>query len=163
MENPSKETFVNLVYDNINIIYKICRIYSSIDDEDLQQEIIYQLWKAYPTFEGRSKFQTWMYRVALNTAIVGLRKKKIATVPISRELRNHPANDDDENRNDQLETLYRNINLLDDVDKAIIFLYLEKCSYEEISQVLGLSASNVGVKLNRIKKKLREMFNRESV
>lgn len=77
MENPSKETFVNLVYDNINIIYKISRLYSSMADEDLQQEIIYQLWKAYPTFKGELKFQTWMYRVALNTAIVGIRKKKL--------------------------------------------------------------------------------------
>lgn len=163
MEKPSKETFVNLVYDNINIIYKICRIYSSIDDEDLRQEIIYQLWKAYPSFMGKSKFQTWMYRVALNTAIVGLRKKKIATVPISKDLGNHPINDKDENRNDQLESLYRYIDMLDVIDKAIIFLYLEKCSYEDISQVLGISTSNVGVKLNRIKKRLREMFNKENV
>jgi len=163
MKKPSKETFVNLVYDNISIIYKICRIYSSIDDQDLQQEIIYQLWKAYPTFEGRSKFQTWMYRVALNTAIVGIRKKKIVTVPINTDLEFHLNNEDDENMNDQLESLYRYIDMLNNIDKAIIFLYLEKCTYEEISQVLGLSASNVGVKLNRIKKRLREMFNRENV
>lgn len=83
--------------------------------------------------------------------------------PISVELSDHPLNDENENRNDQLESLYRYINMLNDVDKAIIFLYLEKCSYEEISQVLGLSASNVGVKLNRIKKRLREMFKRENV
>ena len=162
MENTIKETFVNLVFDNINIIYKICRLYSSIDDEDLQQEIIYQLWKAYPTFKGRSKFQTWMYRVALNTAIVGLRRNKISTVPITRELGNHPVNEEDENRDDQLESLYRHIDMLHNIDKAVIFLYLEKCSYEEISEVLGLSTSNVGVKLNRIKKRLREMFNREN-
>ena len=103
-----------------------------------------------------------MYRVALNTAIVGLRKNKIATVPIGTELRNHPVNDD-ENSNEQLELLYKHIDLLGDIDKAIIFLYLEKCPYEEIGQVLGLSASNVGVKLNRIKKKLRAMFNNDSM
>ena len=158
MENRKRESFVNLVYDNINIIYKVCRLYSSIDDEDLQQEIIYQLWKAYPSFEGKSKFQTWMYRVALNTAIVGFRKRKIKTIPLSREVGDRFISDPSEDISEQIELLYEHINQLDDVEKAVIFLYLEKCSYEEISQVLGLSPGNIGVKLNRIKKKLRAMF-----
>jgi RNA polymerase sigma-70 factor (ECF subfamily) len=157
MDHSSKEKFVNLVYDNINIIYKICRIYSSEDHEDLQQEIIYQLWKAYPSFQGKSKFQTWMYRVALNTAIVGFRKRKITTIPINQALNNSLIEAQDTTKQ-QIELLYRHIACLDAVEKAVIFLYLEKCSYEEISKVLGLTPGNVGVKINRIKKKLREMF-----
>ena len=156
MGNSSKETFVSLVYDNINIIYKICRIYASADTEDLQQEIIYQLWKAFPSFQGRSKFQTWMYRVALNTAIVGFRKKKISTIPLSHEY--NDLIEENDSTDHQISLLYQLIGTLDDVEKAVIFLYLEKCSYEEISKVLGLTPNNVGVKLNRIKKKLRVMF-----
>ncbi len=161
MENTDKQTFVNLVYDNINIIYKICRLYSTADDEDLRQEIIYQLWRAYPSFQGRSKFQTWMYRVALNTAIVGIRRKKIITVPINNT--EYAIHEDSSEMDEQIDRLYYFISRLDDVDKAIMFLYLEKCSYQEISQVLGLTPSNVGVKINRIKERLRTMFERHKV
>lgn len=161
MDNSSKETFVNLVYENINIIYKICRIYSSEDNEDLQQEIIFQLWKAYPSFQGKSKFQTWMYQVALNTAIVGFRKRKIITIPLNQTLNNRLF-EEYETSEQQIEMLYRHISRLDDIEKAVIFLYLEKCSYEEISKVLGLTPGNVGVKINRIKKKLRGMFEAKS-
>jgi RNA polymerase sigma-70 factor (ECF subfamily) len=158
MEKPDKQHFVNLVYDNINIIYKICRLYSSIEDEDLQQEIIYQLWKSYPSFRGASKFQTWMYRIALNTAIMGIRKRKFFTVPITKEMRDNTGQWEESPMEDQIQSLYNHISKLNKLDKAIIFLYLEKCSYEEIGKVLGLSPGHVGVKLNRIKKKLRSMF-----
>lgn len=157
MDSSRKETFVNLVYDNISIIYKICRVYSSVDNEDLKQEIVYQLWKAFPSFKGKSKFQTWMYRVALNTAIVGFRKKQINTIPLSPELDNDMAEEKDTSES-QIALLYKHIGKLDDVEKAVIFLYLEKCSYEEIGKVLGLRPGNVGVKLNCIKKKLRVLF-----
>ena len=163
MENPDKQNFVNLVYDNINIIYKICRLYSSIDDKDLQQEIIYQLWKSYPSFRGESKFQTWMYRIALNTAIIGIRRKKVFTVPINSFHVNKADHEESVELNVQIERLYGFINHLKDVEKAIIFLYLEKCTYEEISQVLGLTPSHVGVKINRIKERLRRMFDKDKV
>ena len=150
-----------MVYAHMGIIYKICRLYArGADQEDLKQEIIFQLWRSYPGYRGRSKFQTWMYRVALNTAMLGLRAQKMKYTGLTdREL--GIADDPFEHREEEarIEHLYKQIYELKDLDKTIIFLYLEECSYEEIAEIIGISVSNVSVRLTRIREKLRAKLN----
>jgi len=141
------------------LIYKVCRMYAytTADREDLFQEIVIQLWKAYPKFKGESKFSTWLYRVALNTAITGLRKKKDFIE--SREPTQLPEQISEENpgREEELGQLYKAIDQLNQVEKAIIMLYMEDRSYEEMEEILGISQGNLRVKMNRIKDKLRQL------
>lgn len=149
-----------MIYTNMGIIYKICKLYAEGEDrEDLKQEIIYQLWKSYPNYLGDSKFQTWMYRVALNTALLGLRARKIKYTGLSG-LEQSKAEDPYEYQDDEarVRQLYRQISLLKDLDKTIIFLYLEECTYNEIAEITGISSKNVSVRLTRIREKLREQL-----
>jgi RNA polymerase sigma-70 factor (ECF subfamily) len=164
MDQEKVEDFVSLLDRHQAIVHKVSKVYakSEEDREDLFQEILYQLWKAYPAFRGESKFSTWMYRIALNTAITGLRK--IRSRPPQQELdetdensigvADHPADED------RVEILYRAIRTLAEVDRALVMLYLEDMSYDEMADALGLTKTNVGVKLNRIRtrleKKMRE-------
>jgi RNA polymerase sigma-70 factor (ECF subfamily) len=146
-----------MIYKHVGIIYKICKLYADGEDrDDLKQEIIYQLWKSYPTYRGDSKFQTWMYRVALNTAMLGLRARKIKYTGFSDQefnISEDPFKDQDEEA--RVKQLYRQIYKLKDLDKTIIFLYLEECSYDEIADITGISNKNVSVRLTRIREKLR--------
>ena len=149
-----------MIYTNMGIIYKISKLYAEGEDrEDLKQEIIYQLWKSYPNYLGDSKFQTWMYRVALNTALLGLRARKIKYTGLSG-LEQSKAEDPYEYQDDEarVRQLYRQISLLKDLDKTIIFLYLEECTYNEIAEITGISSKNVSVRLTRIREKLREQL-----
>jgi RNA polymerase sigma-70 factor (ECF subfamily) len=128
---------------------------------DLFQEITIQLWNAYPKFRGDSKFSTWMYRVALNTAITLYRKskKELHTQnydEISFKIKAEAYNDEVEK---QLQLMYKAVKELNDIDKALVFLYLEDQSYREISEMLGISEVNARVKMNRIKKTLRNILN----
>ena len=150
--------FIELIQRHQNIIHKICFIYSKnrSDREDLYQEIILQLWKSYPTFGQRSAFSTWMYRVALNTAISAT--KKFWFLP---ETELADIGYEDENMSDMSEDiriLYRGISKLAKVEKAIILLWLESKSYEEIAETTGISVKNVSVKLVRIKARLAEII-----
>lgn len=131
--------------------------YTAADREDLFQEIVIQLWNAYPKFRGESKFSTWLYRVALNTAITGLRKKK--NFIESREPAQLPEGITDENtgREDELLQLHQAIGQLNQVEKAIVVLYMEDKSYEEMEEIMGMSQGNLRVKMNRIKEKLRQL------
>jgi RNA polymerase sigma-70 factor (ECF subfamily) len=158
MLTSDKSEFVELVYENIQIIYKICSIYSHRHDKDLQQEIIFQLWKSYPQFKKQSKFQTWMYRVALNTALLRYRKKRIRISELKEtDILIEEETESDEDA-EQVKLLYMHISKLNKIERAVIFLYLEQCSYQEIGKITGLSAKNVSVKLVRIREKLRKMF-----
>ena len=153
-----------MVFKHVRIIYKVCNLYAAEEDrEDLKQEIIYQLWKSYPSFRGESKFQSWMYRIALNTAMLGLRASKQKYSRLSDhelEIRVEPAvYPEQENR---IRQLYEHISKLKDLDKTIVFLYLEQCSYEEIAEITGISIKNVSVRLVRIREKLRKLFNVQS-
>ncbi len=154
---PDKAYFVEMIYTHIGIIYKICKLYAEGEDrDDLKQEIIYQLWKSYPTYRGDSKFQSWMYRVALNTAMLGLRARKVKYTGLSdleHKISDDPLEQQEEEARVQL--LYRQIYKLKDLDKTIIFLYLEECSYDEIAEITGISSKNVSVRLTRIREKLR--------
>jgi len=147
-----------MVYTNVGIIYKICNLYAAREDrEDLKQEIVYQLWKSYPSFKGDSRFQSWMYRVALNTALLGLRARKLKYTRLSgEELKISDDPDEGQEEETRIGQLYKKISKLNDLDKTIIFLYLEQCSYEEIAEITGMNKSNVSVRLVRIREKLRK-------
>ena len=157
MDN-SESAFEKLIFGNQHLIHKICSIYgkSIADREDLFQEITVQLWKSFSSFEQKSKFSTWLYRVALNTAITQKRKEKrypVSTSLSENEMCIPDANDTDTDE-EYLKNLRFAIHQLKAVDMAIIFLYLEEKSYKEIAEVIGITPKNVGVKIVRIKAKL---------
>lgn len=155
--------FVDLLNDHKGLIYKVCNLYcsDSEDRKDLFQEIVFQVWKSLGNFRHESKISTWMYRIALNTAITHFRKEK-KTVRSTLSLADFqiPDHDGNEEREEQLKELFVAIDHLDKIEKSIILLYLEEKSYEEISEITGLTRSNVGVRLNRIKTKLTNTIKR---
>lgn len=150
--------FLDLIEKNQNIIHKVCRIYthSQEDHADLFQEILLQLWKSYKRFKGDSKITTWMYRVALYTSITSL-KKKLKETESKEDLKNGESVYEMEDQF-RYEGLHLAIRLLDTHERAVILLYLEEKSYREISEILGITENNVGVKVNRIKKKLKAVL-----
>tara|TARA_B110000211_G_scaffold124424_1_gene143380 strand:+ start:666 stop:1028 length:363 start_codon:yes stop_codon:yes gene_type:complete len=119
------------------------------------------LWRAYPKFRGDSKFSTWMYRVALNTAITLYRKSKrrVATQDFEGVSFKIKADEYDDTIEEQISLMYAAVKNLNDIDKALVFLYLEDKNYKEISSTLGISEVNARVKMNRIKGKLRKILN----
>ncbi|KVV13366.1 Sigma-24 [Flavobacterium sp. TAB 87] len=143
------------------ILYKISKMYmdNADDQQDLFQEIICQLWKSYDTFRNESQFSTWMYRVALNTAIVFLKKekRKVDKYPIATENIKEDESDS-ELKEDQMKHFYTAIQKLEKIDKAILFYQLEGYSHKEIGANLGISEGNARVKLNRAKEKLKEII-----
>ncbi len=164
MKQPELEQqFTTLIEENQGIIHKACRLYchNPEDCKDMFQEIVLKLWKGYPSFRGDSKAATWMYRVAINTAITFQRKKRI---PFDRNIDAESLQIIDDSGFNNLEEdillLYQAIGRLNKVDRAITWLYLENNSYEEIGSIIGITVSHVGVKLVRIKKKLEENFNK---
>lgn len=163
MSNEQEHKFVELLEQHQNIVHKICRLYTNNDDahKDLFQEITIQLWKAFPKFRGDSKFSTWMYRVALNTAITLYRKSKrsITTQEFDSLQHKIKAEAYDDTEEQQLKLLYKAVHQLNDIEKALVFLYLEDKDYKEISETLGISEVNARVKMNRIKTKLKTILN----
>jgi RNA polymerase sigma-70 factor (ECF subfamily) len=126
------------------------------DQDDLFQEITFQLWKAYDSFKGESQFSTWMYRVAINTSIVFLKKEKRKTDKYELSTDNIKEEENDaENKENQIEHFYKAVQKLEKIDKAIIFYQLEGFSHKEIADNLGISEGNARVKLNRAKDKLK--------
>jgi len=166
IENLEQE-FVNLLEDNQNILHKICKLYTSDLDshQDLFQEMVIQLWKSYPKFKGDSKFSTWAYRVSLNTAISLYRGKKsrIETVDLDYSLTNIRYEEYNTETEDQLKHLYEAVRQLNDIDKALVYMYLEEKDYTEIAETLGISEVNARVKMNRIKSKLKQMLTKKGV
>ncbi len=160
MSNERKKEFTELIEFNQGIIHKITKIYGSNREEqnDLFQEIVYQLWKSYDSFQGNSKFSTWMYRVSLNTAITIFRKKKITYINLDDVSFKIKTEEYDSEVEEQLKMLYAAIKKLNDIEKAIIFLYLESRSGKEIAETMGISEVNVRVKINRIKIKLKQII-----
>ena len=153
-----KEIFIASIKNNEGIIYKIASVYTNnMDDKnDLIQEIIYQLWKSYDSFNQKSSLSTWMYRVALNVAIYQLKvsKKRVLTVPIEKQILNYQEIENNESE-EKWQLFRRQISNLNLLDKAIITLYLDNNSYDKIAEIIGISSSNVGTKLSRIKEKLK--------
>jgi RNA polymerase sigma factor (sigma-70 family) len=148
--------FIELINRNLGIAHKVSRIYfqNEPEREDVLQEMMYQLWKAYPQFKGRSAFSTWMYSVCLNTAITYRKKvskdKTELLSSVHHEIAEHPATGKEES----LRFLFEAIATLSLLNKAIVLLYLEDMSYDEIAGITGISKSNVSVRLVRIKKEL---------
>ena len=163
MNKQLEESFVKQLEENQNIVHKICRLYTHDQDShnDLFQEVTIQLWRAFPKFRGDSKFSTWMYRVAFNTAISLYRKSKrtVQTSPIYDNLKELEFQDYDETHDKQLELLYTAIQSLNDIEKALALLYLEDKNYKEIALTLGISEVNARVKMNRTKTKLKNILN----
>lgn len=159
----TKETqFLQLIGENKGILFKICKIYQddAEDRNDLLQEMILQLWLAFDSFRGDSKFSSWMYRVALNTAITFFKRQKRRpddqTLPYDydqpEELSNAGA------KEEELAFFYRAVQQLGKVEKALIYLYMENQPYDEIAAHLGISPLNVRVRLNRVKNKLKDII-----
>jgi RNA polymerase sigma-70 factor (ECF subfamily) len=147
------------------LLHKVCNLYcaSLHDKEDLFQEIIIQVWKSYPGFRGEAKFSTWLYRIALNTAISDLRKqkKRIARIEEMPFALNKEEGSYDRKQEEQLQQMYAAIGQLTEVEKALVMLYLEDKSYDEMEEILGINQNNLRVKMNRIKEKLRKLTKEE--
>jgi len=156
-----KEAFLTQIQLHEKQIYKICHFYATnkADMQDLYQEILLQLWKSYPNFRGESKFNTWLYQVAINTAITRLRKdKKNIRVydmdHLSAEVQNEVA---DANKEELYHTLYAAVEQLNEIEKAIVLLFIDGKTYAEMEAILGISEPTLRVKMNRIKEKLRQL------
>ena len=163
LTEPNKTEFVRLIQENKGIIFKVCTTYcnNKPDLDDLSQEIVYNLWKSYNTYNADLKFTTWMYRIALNVAISFYRKdrKSRNKVPFTESLMEfeEPAATDSQAET-QLNLLRQFINELKEIDKSIMLLYLEDKSYREIAEITGISETYVATKINRIKLNLRAKF-----
>jgi len=156
-----KDEFTAVIQANEGLIYKVAKVYTNgmEDGQDLYQEIVYQLWKSFGSFRNEAKISTWMYRIAMNTAIAHLHKekKKGSQVPIDETLLNQ-ADVTDPGKEERSELLFAQIRKLNAVDKGIILLYLEGKAYEEIAGITGFSTTNIGTRLGRIKQKIKEQI-----
>ena len=156
-----KQEFVDLINNNRGLIFKVCNLYckQAEDRKDLFQEVVLQLWKSFPSFKGGPASSTWIYRVALNTAISNFRKtskrpEQVAMTHYDFEIPTMCGTELAENTS----ILYEAINHLNEIEKAIIMLYLDEKTYDEISEIIGITNSNVGARLNRIKTKLSKLI-----
>ncbi|MXV16494.1 RNA polymerase sigma factor [Hufsiella ginkgonis] len=158
-----KSRFVSIIKAHEGIILKVVSFYTNDRDDraDLYQETVYQLWKSMDSFKGASKPGTWIYRVALNTAICHLKKSKrgIRTIPLDPEVLELPDSDDTAAQ-ERIKTLYAQIQQLNLLEKGIVLLYLEGRSYEEIAAIVGLTVTNVATKLSRVREKLKSQINK---
>lgn len=157
--SPQEQVFIEQIQQHQGILHKICWVYAPTPDErkDLYQEIILQLWKSYGAFQGESAFSTWMYRVALNTAITLSKKKR----PLEKSLENTTVLVDFEKtleHSEEVRILYQAIARLSKLEKAVVLMWLEEKSYQEIGDTLGISNKNVSVKLLRTKQKLSKIM-----
>jgi RNA polymerase sigma-70 factor, ECF subfamily len=159
--HSTQADFLAQVEAHKGMIHKVCQVYcwNPGDREDLFQEIVIQLWKAWPGFRGESKFSTWLYRIALNTAISGLRKQKNHLVYMEPEKLPAEIKDesDAEEKEERLKQFYSALRQLSELERAIIMLYLEDKSYDEMEDILGINQNSLRVKMNRAKEKLRNI------
>ena len=158
LKETTEKDFETKIRENELIIYKICRLYAhtAADRDDLYQEIVYQLWRSYQRFRGESLFSTWLYRVAINTAIASLRKQSQVVTNIDEQ----PVSsipDTAGTEEEQLKDLYKAISRLNEIEKAIVMLYLDDRSYEEMEAIIGISSGTLRVRMSRIKDKLRDL------
>ena len=153
------DQFVKLIKENERLIYKVCNIYQKDADErkDLFQEIVLQAWTAYPRFKEDSRESTWLYRIALNTAITHKRKSgKSIFVPFPEFAEGFYNSSDSSDNDEQYRMMEKLIQDLPDLEKALILLYLEDRNHTEIAEIMGISLSNVGTRLARIREKLKK-------
>lgn len=161
MNTTDQQAFLEMIETNRNLIYKVCLSFQDDRENiaDCYQDIVMNLWLAYPKFRGESKPSTWIYRIAFNTCVSDVRKKenRLPTTALTCDL--EELLPDDDGYVAQMKELYQLINQLSKLERAIILLWLDDKSYDEIGQVLGLTKTNVGVRLTRIKEKLRTLKN----
>lgn len=161
-----EQEFIHKIEKHKGIIFKISKMYMSEkeDRDDLFQEITFQLWKAYPNFRGESEFSTWLYRIALNTAIIFLKNQKRRGFIGNEDLSNHiiAHEEYDNDKEERMTEMYKAIHLLNPIDKAFIFYYLEDFSGKQISEQMGISEGNARVKMNRAKNKLKDILNQHT-
>ncbi len=154
-EVKEDEQFLDMIRQNEGIIYKVASFYADVDHpiSDLYQEVVLNLWKSFASFRGDSKYSTWIYRIALNTCVSFYRRSKrnVTYVDISMDIPDTVDNSED------IQELYKLINRLGKIERALVLLYLDDKSYKEIAEITGLSVTNVATKLSRIKEKLRQM------
>ena len=164
-ENELKEKFISVFEKNIGIIFKISRAYTKTthDREDLINDIALELWKAYPNFKGGSKISTWIYRISLNISMNYIRRKKSNLLFLSKTNQFDTSawlQDNEDKKNDeQTDLLYECIDELTEFNKAIIILYLDGNSHDEISTITGISNTNVGTRISRIKDQIKKIAN----
>lgn len=159
MKSPpstSKE-FASFVKEHSRIINKVCWVYATpkVPYEDIRQEILINLWLGLRQFRGASELSTWVYRVAVNSALMAIRKykPKVETLPFELSVADISSESDD-NKAEQLLALHELVNMLLPIEKAIVLLWLDEYSYEEIAEIIGIERNNVAAKLHRIKNKL---------
>jgi len=153
----TEQDFSRLVRENKSTIYTVCYMFSTDKEEadDLFQEILVNLWRGMDGFRGDAKVSSWIYRVSLNTCIsVGRKKKRVPTIPLDVDIDLYEDNDTDSK---QIQLLYGRIHRLKPFDRAIVLLWLESMSYEEIAAIVGISPKNVSVRLSRIRVELKNM------
>ena len=156
----AEKEFERHIKANEPLLHKVCRMYADThaDRQDLFQEIVIQLWRAFPGYKGVSRFSTWLYRVAINTAISAARKQKdFITTYEPSALQALTPHDEIVEENDQVKEMYDAISQLNPIEKAIVMLYLEDRSYDEMEEVLGINQGNLRVKMTRIREKLRQI------
>ena len=158
--NTTEQQFSQLVRDNRSTIYAVCYMFSNDADEvaDLFQEVLIRLWNGMESFDGRSNIKTWIYRVALNTCITIDKRKKRSRRKALLSMDVDYFNDE-EKSTAQVRMLHERIARLQPLDRAIVLLWLEQISYDEIGDIVGLSAKNVSVRLARIRVQLKNMSN----
>lgn len=161
MNSKKEKEFLKLISEHEGLIHKICHVYAAdgLSKQDLFQEIVIQLWKSFENFRNESKISTWMYRVALNTALTEKRRGKTKASIIFPGLLNEDKveENDSSSHQENINLLYGAIAKLTEVEKAIVMLYLVDSSYEEMEEVLGISQGTLRVKMNRIREKLRQI------
>jgi len=161
MHAATETSFLINLNQNVGIVHQVCHTYfrrDAVEREDVFQDIMYQLWKSYPQFKGESKFSTWMYKVALNTAITHIRRstRTPRNAELTESLGRAPDINEHMSREEEIHRLHEAIAALGDVDKAIILLHLEDQNYDEIASITGLTRTNVSVRLVRIKRALKD-------
>ncbi|MBQ9312438.1 MAG: sigma-70 family RNA polymerase sigma factor [Bacteroidales bacterium] len=158
MKTDKERKFENIVKKHKTTIYTVCYMFSKDNEQvqDLFQEVLIRIWQGIDSFDNKANIKTWIYRISLNTCISLQRKKRKKTLPLDMDI--NIFEDDDEDSK-QIRTLYDRINLLQPFDKAIVLLWLENQSYEDISLIMGISVKNVSVRLLRIKEKLKTISN----
>ena len=161
--NPIEQEFLSVIREYERVIYKVCYLYANPNAplNDLYQDVILNIWKAFPKFRKECKISTWIYRIALNTCISFYRKEKNVPEIVSLTHEIDWTSEAHDPINEMLKQLYRMINRLGPLEKSIILLYLEEKSYEEIAEITGLTVTNVATKISRIKDKLRKMNKEE--
>ncbi len=157
----NEEAFLKILRVNQGILVKVCTMYCTDAESrrDLYQEIVLQLWRAFPKFRGEAKMSTWVYQIALNTAITDYRRsrKHGVRVEISEHLTQIPDDATTADWQERVQWLHLAINTLSDAEKAVVMLYLEEKSYDEIAEIVGITPGNVRVKMHRIQEKLRKL------